>query len=109
MKKYDIIIIGAGPSGIFAALELIKAEKKLKILIVEKGRDIDQRECPLKVKNISCTLCPECSLLSGWGGAGAFSDGKLSLSPEVGGFLSRYRDKYEVAQLINYADEIYVR
>lgn len=109
MKKYDVIIIGAGPSGIFAALEILKSRKKPKVLIIEKGKDIDRRACPLNVKNISCTTCRECDLLSGWGGAGAFSDGKLSLSPEVGGFLSRYMDKEAVRSLINYADEIYLR
>lgn len=108
MKRYDVIITGAGPAGIFAALELLKSEKKLKILILEKGRDIDQRKCPSKDKKISCTLCRECNLLSGWGGAGAFSDGKLSLSPEVGGFLSRYMDKNEVQSLIDYVDRIYI-
>lgn len=109
MKKFDVIIIGAGPSGIFAALELLKANKKLSILMIEKGKDIDKRACPVKVKNISCTACKECDLLSGWGGAGAFSDGKLSLSPEVGGFLSRYMDKDEVRSLINYVDGIYLK
>jgi uncharacterized protein len=108
MKKYDVIIIGAGPAGIFAALELLKTGKKLKILILEKGRDIEQRRCPSKEKTISCTSCPECDLLSGWGGAGAFSDGKLSLSPDVGGFLSRYMNNEDVQALINYVDGIYV-
>lgn len=108
MKRYDVIITGAGPAGIFAALELLKSEKRLKILILEKGRDIDQRKCPSKDKKISCALCRECNLLSGWGGAGAFSDGKLSLSPEVGGFLSRYMDKNEVQSLIGYVDRIYI-
>jgi uncharacterized FAD-dependent dehydrogenase len=83
--------------------------KKLKILMIEKGKDIDKRSCPLKVKKISCTTCRECDLLSGWGGAGAFSDGKLSLSPDVGGFLPRYMEKDEVSALIEYVDEIYVR
>jgi uncharacterized protein len=109
MKKFDVIIIGAGPSGIFAALELLKSNNKLSILMIEKGKDIDKRACPVKVKNISCTACKECDLLSGWGGAGAFSDGKLSLSPEVGGFLSRYMEKDEVRSLINYVDGIYLR
>jgi uncharacterized FAD-dependent dehydrogenase len=109
MKNYEVIIIGAGPAGIFASLELLKSDKKLKILLIEKGKDIDQRICPLEVKNISCTSCPECNLLSGWGGAGAFSDGKLSLSPEVGGFLSRYIDQDAVQSLINYVDDIYVQ
>ncbi len=108
MKQYDVIIIGAGPAGIFAALELLNSEKKLRVLILEKGRDIDQRRCPSKEKKISCTYCRECNLLSGWGGAGAFSDGKLSLSPEVGGFLSRYMDKDSVRALIDYVDRLYI-
>ncbi len=108
MKKYDVIIVGAGPAGIFAALELLKSSSKIKILIIEKGKDIDSRSCPTNVRNVSCTACPECSLLSGWGGAGAFSDGKLSLSPDVGGFLSRYMDNDDVRTLIEYVDAIYV-
>lgn len=108
-NKYDVIIIGAGPAGIFAALELLDSGKDLKVLIIEKGRDIDHRVCPLKVRHVSCTTCPECNLLSGWGGAGAFSDGKLGLSEEVGGFLTRYMDKEKVRSLISYVDDIYVR
>ena len=109
MKRYDVVIIGTGPSGIFAALELLKSNRGLSILMIEKGKDIDKRACPVKIKNISCTACKECDLLSGWGGAGAFSDGKLSLSPEVGGFLSRYMDKDEVRSLIGYVDDIYLK
>jgi len=108
MKKYDLIIIGAGPAGIFAALELLHKKKNAKILIIEKGKDIDQRKCPMTIKSISCKACPECALLSGWGGAGAFSDGKLSLSPDVGGFLSRYIDNDTLRSLIDYVDKIYV-
>ncbi|MEJ2696664.1 MAG: NAD(P)/FAD-dependent oxidoreductase [Candidatus Sulfobium sp.] len=107
-KKYDVIIIGAGPAGIFTALELLKSRKRPKVLMIEKGKDIDRRACPLIIRDISCTRCRECDLLSGWGGAGAFSDGKLSLSPEVGGFLSRYMDKDNVKTLIRYVDDIYV-
>ncbi|TAL23761.1 MAG: NAD(P)/FAD-dependent oxidoreductase [Nitrospirae bacterium] len=108
MKKYDVIIVGAGPAGIFSALELLNKKKGAKILIIEKGKDIDQRKCPMMIRDVSCKACPECALLSGWGGAGAFSDGKLNLSPEVGGFLSRYLDKGELQPLIDYVDEIYV-
>lgn len=108
-KKYDVVIIGAGPAGIFTALELLKSRKKPKILMIEKGKDIDRRACPLIIRDVSCTKCRECDLLSGWGGAGAFSDGKLSLSPEVGGFLSRYMEKDDVRTLIHYVDDIYVR
>lgn len=100
MNKYDVIIVGAGPAGIFSALELTKGNKGLKILMIEKGKDIDSRVCPKR--DVSCDI------LSGWGGAGAFSDGKLNLSPEVGGFLSRYIDLFRLQSLIDYVDEIYL-
>jgi uncharacterized FAD-dependent dehydrogenase len=109
MKRYDVIIIGAGPAGIFAALELVSAEKGIKILLLEKGRDIDERACPSSVHDVSCAECPDCSLLSGWGGAGAFSDGKLSLSREVGGNLSRYIEDSTLQNLIEYTDGLYVK
>lgn len=108
MNRYDVIIVGAGPAGIFSALELIKGRKGLNILIVEKGRDIDRRVCPIGKGDISCNKCPECDILSGWGGAGAFSDGKLNLSPEVGGFLTRYIDLFNLQSLIEYVDGIYL-
>ncbi len=109
MKKYDVIIVGAGPAGIFCAIELLNRKKNVKILIIEKGKDIDRRKCPMMIREISCKTCPECALLSGWGGAGAFSDGKLNLSPDIGGFLSRYTDKDTLRALIDYVDRIYVR
>lgn len=108
MKRYDVVIVGAGPAGIFAAMELLK-NNGLRVLMVEKGKDIDERQCPMSVKDISCNKCPECDLLSGWGGAGAFSDGKLNLSPEVGGFLSRYVTTETLITLIEYVDRIYVK
>lgn len=107
--RYDVIIVGAGPSGIFCALELIEKHPELKILIVEKGKDIDKRHCPISVHGGLCISCPECDLVSGWGGAGAFSDGKLNLSPEIGGFLLRYIDTSALQGLIEYADNIYIR
>ena len=83
--KYDLIIIGAGPAGIFTALELIRGGSSQKILIVEKGVAIENRRCP-KVKTQKCVNCkPYCHITTGFSGAGAFSDGKLSLSYEVGG------------------------
>ena len=109
MKHYDVIIVGAGPAGIFAALELISSNSRLKILMLEKGRDIEKRACPSVIKDVSCTACPDCSLLSGWGGAGAFSDGKLSLSKDVGGNLSRYVEDLTLQGLIEYTDGIYVK
>ncbi|MEG0711411.1 MAG: FAD-dependent oxidoreductase, partial [Niameybacter sp.] len=82
--KYDLIIVGAGPSGIFTALELVKKKSTQKVLIVEMGHRIDQRSCP-KDKTQVCVNCkPYCNITTGFSGAGAFSDGKLSLSPEVG-------------------------
>jgi uncharacterized FAD-dependent dehydrogenase len=108
VEKYDVVIVGAGPAGIFAAIELVEKDG-LRVLMVEKGRDITRRNCPMEVREISCTTCPECALLSGWGGAGAFSDGKLSLSPEVGGFLSEYISAAELEELIKYVDGVYVR
>jgi len=105
--KYDVIIVGAGPAGIFSALEL--AEKTdLKVLIIDKGPDIDKRKCPAS-RGIECVHCEPCAVLSGWGGAGAFSDGKLTLSTEVGGWLNEYVPKDELQKLIEYVDNIYLK
>lgn len=109
MEHYDVVIVGAGPAGLFSALELIEGREGLRVLIIEKGKDIDKRMCPMAVKDISCNKCPECDLISGWGGAGAFSDGKLNLSPEIGGFLTRYVDTDTLRSLIDYVDTTYVR
>lgn len=106
-KEYDVIIIGAGPAGIFTALELIK-KNNISVLILEKGKDIDRRECLMRSKNGGCFHCSPCAIISGWGGAGAFSDGKLNLSTEIGGQLDNYIDKDKVAELIEYADDIYL-
>lgn len=107
-KYYDVVIIGAGPAGIFSALELVRLKRNAKVLIIEKGNDIDKRKCPMKIREISCAACHECALLSGWGGAGAFSDGKLNLSPEIGGFLSGYMDTGSLQSLIASVDQDYV-
>lgn len=109
MKRYDVIIVGAGPAGIFAAMELSELSPGLSVLMVEKGKDLKDRSCPMTERDISCVECPECAIVSGWGGAGAFSDGKLNISSDVGGFLKRYLDSKELNSLIEYVDKIYIR
>ncbi|MGF7184051.1 hypothetical protein GGQ84_000126 [Desulfitispora alkaliphila] len=106
-KDYDVIIVGAGPAGIFAALELIEQDQNVKILIVEKGVDINKRNCPAKLKGEKCVYCRPCGIVCGWGGAGAFSDGKLTLSPDVGGMLDQYIGEEELIKQIDYVDNIY--
>ena len=108
MKHYDVVIVGSGPSGIFAALELLTSRKNVRILIIEKGKDIDKRICPMKIREISCAACPECALLSGWGGAGAYSDGKLNLSPHIGGSLGKYIGIDTLELMITRADATYI-
>ncbi|MCS7115707.1 MAG: NAD(P)/FAD-dependent oxidoreductase [Nitrososphaerota archaeon] len=105
--KYDVIIVGAGPAGIFSALEMVE-KAKLNILLIDRGPDIGQRKCPAS-RGFGCMNCEPCGLLSGWGGAGAFSDGKLTLSTEVGGWLNQYISEKELDELINYVDSIYMK
>ena len=107
MKK-DVLIIGAGPAGIFTALELLRKGSKKSILIVEKGAPIERRACP-KTKTKKCMNCkPYCHITTGFSGAGAFSDGKLSLSYEVGGDLPSLVGEQLVQDTINYTDGIYL-
>jgi len=106
--KYDVAIIGAGPAGIFTALELVRRGSKKKIVIIEKGRSIKERKCP-KSKTKECVNCkPYCNITTGFSGAGAFSDGKLSLSPEVGGMLPELIGYEYAAEMIEYTDKIYL-
>ena len=107
-KQYDVIIIGAGPSGIFCAYELIKQKNDLKILMVEKGRPIEKRVCPKRTTK-KCVGCQPCSITTGFAGAGAFSDGKLSLSPDVGGTLPDILGYEKTMELIRESDEIYLK
>lgn len=107
MRKYDVIIVGAGPAGIFSAFEISRGDS-FKVLVIEKGKDISERVCPAIEKG-DCLRCKPCNLLSGWGGAGAFSDGKLTLSPDVGGWLSEIIGERELSEIINYVDEIFLQ
>lgn len=103
---YDVIIIGAGPAGIFAALELTKNSNH-KILMIEKGSDINARACPMLESSVPCVQCGLCSILCGWGGAGAYSDGKLTLTPEFGGWLKEYLSSDDLSAFIDEVDALY--
>ncbi len=106
--KYDLIIVGSGPAGIFTALELIRKKTNKKILLIEKGKPVEKRHCP-KDKTGHCVNCkPGCAITTGFSGAGAFSDGKLSLSYEVGGDLPELIGSDFAQELIHYTDKIYL-
>jgi len=106
-RNYDVVIVGAGPAGIFASLELCEAG--LDVLLLDKGREIDARVCPVQNRGGSCALCSPCHLVSGFGGAGAFSDGKLTLSVQVGGWLKELVGSDQAQRLIDYVDSIYLK
>lgn len=118
MNKYDVIIVGAGPAGIFAAYELHEKKPDLKVLLVDKGHDIYHRRCPVlnhqiakcpidKDGNYGCK--PACSITNGFGGAGAYSDGKFNITSEFGGWMTDYMDPALVEQLISYVDSINIK
>ncbi len=109
MKRWDVIIVGAGPAGIFTALELSEKLPGASILMLEKGPEIQKRICPRNTLARGCRECSPCSIVSGWGGAGAFSDGKLTLTPRFGGLLPEYLGRQEVTELIEYVDGIWKR
>lgn len=107
-QNYDVIIIGAGPGGIFAAYELLEKQPDCKVLLIEKGRPIEKRTCPKRVTK-QCVGCKPCSITTGFAGAGAFSDGKLSLSPDVGGNLPEILGYEATQELIRESDSIYLK
>lgn len=117
MQNYDVIIVGAGPAGIFASYELVLKAPHLNVLLIDKGHDIDKRRCPILEEKIK--LCPPpagkkefagclpaCSITSGFGGAGAYSDGKFNITTEFGGWMTDYLNPSEVLDLITYVDEL---
>jgi len=108
LDEYDVIVVGAGPAGIFTGLELSRLWPEARVLIVDKGNPIDERNCPAQISGL-CQACNPCSITCGWSGAGAHSDGKLSLSPAVGGRLTDYMSLAQARTLIDYADQFYLQ
>lgn len=110
MNRYDVIIIGAGPGGIFAAYELMQKAPELKVAVFESGNPLEKRRCPIDGKKIkSCVNCKTCAIMSGFGGAGAFSDGKYNITNDFGGTLYEYIGKSTAIDLMHYVDEINLR
>lgn len=105
--NYDVIIVGAGPGGIFSVYELVKLNPSLKIAVFEAGNPLEKRKCPIDgVKIKSCIGCESCAIMNGFGGAGAFSDGKYNITNQFGGTLFEYIGKKEAIDLMKYVDEI---
>ena len=104
---YDVLIIGAGPGGIYSAFELVNKNPNLKIAVFEAGHSLEKRKCPIDGDKIkSCINCPTCSIMSGFGGAGAFSDGKYNITNDFGGTLFQYIGKKKALSLMEYVDDI---
>lgn len=106
--KYDVVIIGAGPAGLFSAYELITKNKKLKIALLDKGSSVEHRICPMNKKGVPCQNCNPCAILAGYGGAGTFSDGKLNFIPRLGkSDLTKYMSESDACKLIDETEEIF--
>ncbi|MHB8169929.1 MAG: NAD(P)/FAD-dependent oxidoreductase [Thermincolia bacterium] len=107
MAKYDVAIIGGGPAGIFSAYELAKKNPDIKVILIEEGKDIYSRICPISEKKVNqCIHCSPCGVMRGFGGAGAFSDGKYNFTTAFGGWLNEYLADNEIVELIDYVDQI---
>ena len=105
--NYDVIIVGAGPGGIFSAYELIRLNPELKVVVFEAGHALDKRHCPIDGEKIkTCIGCKSCSIMSGFGGAGAFSDGKYNITNDFGGTLYEHIGKAKALELMRYVDDI---
>ena len=108
--KYDVVIIGAGPAGLFSAYELITKNKKLKVALLDRGLCVDNRVCPMNKFGVPCKNCNPCAILSGYGGAGTFSDGKLNFIPKLGkSDLMKYMTESEANKLIDETEEIFTK
>lgn len=104
---YDVIIIGAGPGGIFSAYELMKQDENLKIAVFDAGHSLEQRHCPIDGEKVkSCISCKTCAIMNGFGGAGAFSDGKYNITNDFGGTLFEYIGRQKALELMKYVDTI---
>lgn len=104
---YDVIIIGAGPGGIFSAYELMKQDENLKIAVFDAGHSLEQRHCPIDGEKVkSCISCKTCAIMNGFGGAGAFSDGKYNITNDFGGTLYEYIGRQKALELMKYVDTI---
>lgn len=105
--QYDVIIIGAGPGGIFSAYQLMKKRPELKVGVFESGTELEKRRCPIDGEKIrTCIGCKTCSIMSGFGGAGAFSDGKYNITNDFGGTLYEHIGKKKALELMRYVDQI---
>ena len=105
--KYDVLIVGAGPGGIFSAYELMTVAPQLKVAVIEAGNELKKRHCPIDGDKIkSCVKCKSCAIMSGFGGAGAFSDGKYNITNDFGGSLYEYIGRKAAIDLMKYVDEI---
>ena len=105
--NYDVLIIGVGPGGIFSCYELLKLVPDIKIAVFETGNPLNKRKCPIDGDKIkSCIHCKTCGIMNGFGGAGAFSDGKYNITNQFGGNLYEYIGKKQAIDLMNYVDDI---
>ena len=110
MKRYDVIIVGAGPGGIFTAYELKRLAPEMKVAVFEAGSPLEKRRCPIDGERVkSCTHCPTCAIMNGFGGAGAYSDGKYNITNDFGGNLHEYIGKEKATELMRYVDSINMR
>ena len=105
--EYDVIIIGAGPGGIFSAFELMKKSPETRVAVFEEGNTLEKRKCPIDGKKVkACIKCPTCAIMNGFGGAGAFSDGKYNITNDFGGTLYEYIGRDQAINLMKYVDTI---